>query len=233
MTRHLFAQLGTAGIGKKIDGSLHNGGNKSMVSNDFTQVISDGIGAWILNNARAELVSVFTYYAQVGYLAEDGGIIRATNGNNSYGSYGSIADGRDADEVPQKAAVDNQFGNEAVVDKIFAGEITDRLLAYEYTHAGEDYTSATSTIVGAGIGAEVIHDDIRDGGLFQARIIDPPDSGAAGGSGFTNVVGSAQEGGTTSIKLASSDDNTEESIGMRIIITSGWRRTICLSSTLG
>ena len=34
-----------------------------MVSNDFTQVISDGIGAWVLNNARAELVPVFTYYA--------------------------------------------------------------------------------------------------------------------------------------------------------------------------
>ena len=226
LTRSPYIQgvttLGTAGIGKKIDGALHNGGNKSMVSNDFTQVISDGIGAWVLNNARAELVSVFTYYSQVGYLAEDGGIIRATNGNNSYGSYGSIADGRDADEVPQKAAVDNQFGNEAVVDKIFAGEITDRLLAYEYTHAGEDYTSATSSIVGAGIGAEVIHDDIRDGGLFQARIIDPPDSGAAGGSGFTAVVGSAQEGGTTSIKLASADDNDEDTYrGMRIIITSG------------
>ena len=40
----------------------------------------------------------------------------------------------------QKAAVDNPLGNEAVVDKIFPGEITDRLLAYEYTHAGEDYT---------------------------------------------------------------------------------------------
>ena len=32
--------LGQGGTGQKIDGSLHDGGNKSMVSNDFTQVIS-------------------------------------------------------------------------------------------------------------------------------------------------------------------------------------------------
>ena len=74
-----------AATGQKIDGALHNGGNDSMVSNDFTQVISDGIGAHILNNGRAELVSVFTYYSHIGYLAETGGRIRATNGNNSYG----------------------------------------------------------------------------------------------------------------------------------------------------
>ena len=55
----------------------------TQLSNDFTQVISDGIGAPNSNNGRAELVSVFTYYAQVGYLAENGGIIRATNGKLS------------------------------------------------------------------------------------------------------------------------------------------------------
>ena len=84
--------IGTSCIGKKVDGALHNGGNKSMVSNDFTQVLSDGVGAWVLNNGRAELVSVFTYYCAVGYLADKGGIIRATNGNNSYGKYGAVAD---------------------------------------------------------------------------------------------------------------------------------------------
>jgi hypothetical protein len=52
--------FGTACIGQKIDGALHNGGNDSIVSNDFTQVVSDGIGAWITNNGRAELVSVFS-----------------------------------------------------------------------------------------------------------------------------------------------------------------------------
>jgi hypothetical protein len=42
--------IGTGCVGQKIDGALHNGGNKSIVSNDFTQVISDGVGAWVTNN---------------------------------------------------------------------------------------------------------------------------------------------------------------------------------------
>ena len=32
--------IGTGATGQKIDGALHNGGNRSMVSNDFTQVIT-------------------------------------------------------------------------------------------------------------------------------------------------------------------------------------------------
>ena len=35
--------IGDNCIGMKIDGSLHNGGNRSIVANDFTQVLSDGI----------------------------------------------------------------------------------------------------------------------------------------------------------------------------------------------
>ena len=100
--------FGFGAIGQKIDGALHDGGNDSIVSNDFTQVISDGIGAWITNNGRGELVSVFTYYSHVGYLCEAGGRMRATNGNNSYGKFGSVAEGVDADESPVTAIVDNK-----------------------------------------------------------------------------------------------------------------------------
>ncbi len=53
--------FGTACVGIKVDGSLHDGGNDSIVANDFTQVLSDGIGAWVTNLGRAELVSVFSY----------------------------------------------------------------------------------------------------------------------------------------------------------------------------
>jgi hypothetical protein len=101
--------FGNAAIGQKIDGALHNGGNDSMVSNDFTQVISDGIGAWVANNGRAELVSVFTYYSHIGYLSTEGGRIRGTNGNNSYGDFGSVAEGFDSTETPNTGVVDNIF----------------------------------------------------------------------------------------------------------------------------
>ncbi len=88
--------------GMKVDGALHNGGYKSMVANDWTQINSDGIGIHVLNDGRTELVSVFTYYCHIGYLAESGGKIRALVGNNSYGEYGSVARGYSQNEIPLK-----------------------------------------------------------------------------------------------------------------------------------
>ena len=217
--------IGTGCVGKKIDGALHNGGNKSMVSNDFTQVLSDGVGAWVLNNARAELVSVFTYYCTVGYLAENGGIIRATNGNNSYGRYGAIADGIDATETPATATV-NGRNQEAIVQSVFAGEFSDNIFGIEYSNAGENYTQATASILGAGTNAVLEFDDFRTGGLFESRIIDPVDSGSSGGANFTVTNGNAQQpdgiDDSYQIKLQSTDTGTADSYtGMKIIITGG------------
>ena len=88
------------GTGFKIDGGLHNGGYKSMVANDWTQINSDGIGIHALNDGRTEIVSVFTYYCNIGYLAESGAKIRAIVGNNSYGEYGAVARGFSQSEDP-------------------------------------------------------------------------------------------------------------------------------------
>ena len=213
--------LGTNCVGQKIDGSLHNGGNKSFVSNDFTQVLSDGIGAWVTNGARAELVSVFTYYCAVGYLAEQGGIIRATNGNCSYGKYGAIANGIDPTEVPTTATVSNRE-NEATVQATFAGEFTDKIFAFEFAHAGEEYTQANIDITGAGQDAAAQLDDFRFGSILQARIVEPEDSGVAGGAGYQEATGNAQTGTTTTITLSGTDSaDANDYDGMRIIITSG------------
>ena len=89
------------GTGFKVDGGLHNGGYKSMVANDWTQINSDGIGIHVLNDGRSEIVSVFTYYCDIGYLAESGGKIRAIVGNNSYGEYGAVARGFSQSETPK------------------------------------------------------------------------------------------------------------------------------------
>ena len=216
-----LATFGYAAIGQKIDGSLHNGGNKSIVSNDFTQIISDGIGAWVLNNGRAELVSVFTYYAQVGYLATDGGVIRATNGNCSYGNYGAYATGVDPSEVPGTAVVDNR-NQEAIVRSAFAGEVNDEILILEYTNAGQGYTEATTSFTGAGVNAEVVNDEFRDNGVFNVRLVNPLDSGFPGGSGFVQAGNNAQAGNLTTITLATNEELTPSQIaGLRIIITSG------------
>ena len=216
--------IGTRCVGKKIDGALHNGGNKSMVSNDFTQVLSDGIGAWVLNNARAELVSVFTYYCQVGYLAEDGGVIRATNGNNSYGSFGSISDGNDPTETPENFTVNNRR-NEALVRRAFGGGAADELFLFEYAHCGEDYETASATITGAGANAAVEYNDFRDGAVSNLRLVNNTGSGTEGGAGYLVRQASAQitVDATSELILSSNDDTqfASEIVGARIFIVAG------------
>ena len=213
--------FGYAAIGQKIDGALHNGGNDSIVSNDFTQVISDGIGAWITNNGRAELVSVFTYYSHIGYLAENGGRIRGTNGNNSYGDFGSVAEGVDPFENPVTAVVDNKGLYNADPNEVTTNGV--KILGVEYNHAGNEYTEARIDIFGAGQGAETEVDEFRDGGVFNIRILDINDSsGQLGGEGYTVAENTAQAGGTDFINLAATDGSVAGAYdGMKVYITGG------------
>ena len=222
------ATFGYAAVGQKIDGALHNGGNDSIVSNDFTQIISDGIGAWVTNNGRAELVSVFTYYAHIGYLSENGGRIRGTNGNNSYGDFGSVAEGFDANETPITCTVDNKAFVASVGSTLTNG--VDFLWQFEYDNAGQDYTTAEWVVSGGGTGAEVEQVEFRDGAVFQVRLLDNVDDSAAapetagnyGGFGYISNANTAQGGTLTQITIAATDDEISSAyVGMKIILTAG------------
>lgn len=206
--------FGTGAVGQKIDGLLHNGGNKSIVSNDFTQVISDGIGAWVQNGGRAELVSVFTYYCHVGMFAKDGGIIRATNGNSSYGDFGAVADGIDPDETVRYAYL-NTRTEQAQIVAAFAGEIIDFIFALEFRNCGQNYSTATYSITSSGTGASAVQEEFRDNAMFECQIQDA-------GAGYQQYGNQAQLGNTTSITLATAETALPADIlGMRIIIISG------------
>ena len=213
--------IGTGCIGLKVDGSLHSSGNKSVVANDFTHVISDGIGIWITNRAKAELVSVFTYYCHIGYLAENGGKIRATNGNNSYGDYGAVSEGSNADEIPINGVINNR-SQQASVGFTFTNGT--EIIALEYTNAGQSYDSSTSyTFGGSGSGASTSSANVVNGGIFEIRLTDPLNGDSPGGSGFLNVQTYAQTGTTDgTITINAGDTNTQANyLGMRIIIISG------------
>ena len=139
--------FGSCATGCKIDGTLHNGGNKSMVSNDFTQVIQDGVGVWCTGpSSITELVSVFTYYSYAGYLAEDGGRIRATNGNTSYGAYGVVSTGYDLTETPVTGTVYNQSRQvqASVQSSLGAGA---QIIKFNFANAGSNYTTATTNLL--------------------------------------------------------------------------------------
>ena len=226
ITRSPYVQglttLGNGAIGQKIDGALHNGGNDSIVSNDFTQVISDGIGAWVANNGRAELVSVFTYYSHIGYLSTEGGRIRGTNGNNSYGDFGSVAEGFDGTETPLTAMIDNKFQFKATIGNVFTNG--DQIFNVEFENAGIEYTEATFNFTGGGAGVAVEVDEFRDNGVYQVRILETATDGPGmfGGDGYVTNSNTAQGGTTTQITIAATDPETSTAyIGMKIVLTGG------------
>ena len=212
--------FGTACIGMKVDGALHNAGYDSIVANDFTQILSDGIGAWITNLGRAELVSVFTYYNHVGYLAENGGKIRATNGNNSYGDFGSVAEGQDATETAITGTVDNKSTEAEVTNVLTDG---NNILTLEYVNAGTGYTAGgtTITITGEGYGHAINNPVVTaTGGVMEVRLTDPASN--LGGAGYVTAAGVAQSGNTTQIVISNTDTGINTTYtGMSIYLTAG------------
>ena len=213
--------FGVGCVGCKIDGALHAGGNRSIVSNDFTQVLSDGIGVWCSgNNSLTELVSVFAYYNYSGYLADFGGRIRATNGNSSYGTFGVIAEGTDTGEEPIYAAIDNLSQDAQISNVLTDGE--EEVLRFEYANAGRDYTNAEIAISGAGFNAAVIQDEFRDQAVIETRLIDLNDGNSLGGEDYVSAQNVAQGGDTLSATIAATDTALGGAyVGMNIQLTAG------------
>ena len=211
--------FGTKCIGLKIDGDIHDGGNDSIVANDFTQILDEGIGAWVTNLGRAELVSVFSYYAHIGYLAENGGKIRATNGNSSYGDFGTVAEGVDSTETPTTGTVTNQ-STEANIKNVLTDK--NQILSFEYTNAGVNYADGdtTTTIVGGNNDAAISAENVFNGGVYEVRLTDP--SNNLGGAGYVTATNTAQAGTATQITISNTDSNGNAVYaGMAIWIISG------------
>jgi ribosomal protein S9 len=216
-------------VGCKIDGALHAGGNKSIVSNDFTQVLSDGIGVWCTGTGSlTELVSVFAYYNYSGYLAELGGRIRATNGNSSYGTYGVVAEGTDTYETPIVGVINNRYFPAQVTNTVTDGSAN--ILRLEFENAGSAYTNGVISLTGSGNNASAIPDEFRDASQFEGRLTDNGDGSttSVGGSTYVSVANAGQAnisyaGGTVGNYLIAATDIGQSLAynGMRIQLTAG------------
>jgi len=80
-------------------------GNRSMLSNDFTQVADMGYGLLATNGGLTEAVSMFTYYCYVSYMSLNGAQIRSVGGSSANGVYALVADGSDPLEVPTPTSI--------------------------------------------------------------------------------------------------------------------------------
>ena len=121
----------TGGTGAVVNGSVHGSGFRSIVFHSYTMNNDDGVGIWVSNNGKAEVVSCFTYFCYYGYASSTGGQIRSLNGNNSYGRYGAISAGFDATETP--------------ITGILYGELITYELPTGTFNTGEIITSSTGT----------------------------------------------------------------------------------------
>jgi hypothetical protein len=225
ITRSPYTQnctmFGTACTGLKIDGALHTYGNKSIVANDYTTIISDGIGAWCTGSGSlTELVSVFNYYGYSGYLAELGGRIRATNGNSSYGTYGVVAEGTDSFENAIAGTVNNRYFQAQVTNVITDG--INQVLRLEYQNSGSNYSNSTPTISGSGYNISVVQDEFRDSTVIESRLVDLNDGKGSGGSFYVTASNTVQAGTATSVTIAATDTALSAAyVGMRIQIVVG------------
>ena len=139
--------FGTGCTGLKIDGDLHNGGNKSIVCNDYTHIIGDGIGIWCTGTGGlCEAVSVFSYYGYAGYLSDAGGRIRATNGNSSYGTFGIIAEGYDLDETATTGVINNKY-LQATATPGWVGGANNGVIKYTFRNAGQNYATPVTNLL--------------------------------------------------------------------------------------
>jgi len=100
--------IGQGGIGALIDGTVHSTGAKTMIFHGYTIISDNGVGYWVKDEGKAEIVSCFTYYNYFGYMATGGGFIRALNGNNSYGTWGAVSQGFGVSETPITGALVGQ-----------------------------------------------------------------------------------------------------------------------------
>ena len=133
-------------IGALVDGSIHSTGAKTMIFHAYTIIADNGVGFWVKDGGKSEIVSCFTYYAYFGYASTGGGHIRALNGNNSYGTWGAISSGFDTSETP------------------LTGQLVGQQLPFTYTggsiNIGDTITSsggATATVTNVQYTADKVY----------------------------------------------------------------------------
>lgn len=178
----------TGGVGAIVDGSVHSSGYKSIVFHGYTIICDDGVGYWIKDAGKAEIVSCFTYYCHIGYVSTGGGKIRSLNGNNSYGTYGALSKGYSLSETTVNG---NLYGTQIVYlllsggsfskNDIITGESSGTVATVTNVQASTDklYIKITS---GTGFTAG----ESFDNGSGVSAVVDT--NGASGQKGFVLVV---------------------------------------------
>lgn len=192
-------------------------GNRSMLSNDFTQVNDLGYGLVVTNNGLSEAVSEFTYYNWTSYYALNGGQIRSVTGSSCNGVYGLRAGGSDPREIPDVVVLGDATLQQAqiyragsLLSKNIKGEGALYIQNFWFKPFGTsevevDNTAKRSSLIDTTLiitngGTGYLLDDVLtvDGGTVDdsatVLIVTEVDGGASGGPGAVTEVAVADEG---------------------------------------
>jgi len=119
-------------------------GNRSMLSNDFTQICDMGYGLIATNGGLTEAVSMFTYYNYISYYSINGGQIRSIAGSSAHGNYALVAEGSDPLEVPTPVDLYYELSQGANVfnDGAFFNNVATQFTIYvgEYDYPPRDFS---------------------------------------------------------------------------------------------
>ena len=141
------SSITTTGCGMRIDGNLAQG-NKSMVSDAYTQINEGGIGIHLLNQAQAQLVSIFTVCCSQGILCESGAYCSVTNSNTSFGTYGLVSSGKVSVDNPGLTNGVDQIGNQIVLKNLSQRPNINQSISFDNGVTLNDIWDVTPLVAG-------------------------------------------------------------------------------------
>lgn len=195
----------SGGVGAIVDGRVHrhfgDASNKSIVFDSFTNIHDNGVGFWVTNNASAEFVSCFTYFAYISYAATRGGKIRSLAGNSSWGTFGIVSSGFNSDEVFKSANIEGlrlKYINTTVTGPGFT--------------QGERIVGSASTAVGYINSVQTNNTE-----LYYSLITAGPSAGISTGFRIGETI-TGQTSGTTASLALNTDANRGQS-GFTLVVS--------------
>ena len=167
-------------------------GNRSMLSNDFTQVCDMGYGILATNGGLTEAVSMFTYYCYTAFYSLNGAQIRSVSGSCANGVYALKAEGSDPLEIPTVVRSVDDLTQGAIVyapvGSAYEADLGD-LTLYVDNYSYIPYNQSEVEILHSGVGLvrySVIN--VESGGALPAGVIKLSLSSAASSGTFSGAL---------------------------------------------
>lgn len=187
------------GFGAIVDGAVHEKydgtatpSNKSMLFDSFTQIHENGgVGFWLTNNANAEIVSSFTYYAHISYCASNGGKIRSLAGNSSWGTYGIVSSGFNADETTLDGRIDGvelNYQADTISDVFQVGERIEGFTSGAVAEVLSLQVNVAKILVRPLKGSFITNETITGQNSASTAVLDTAATYQGGQKGFTLVA---------------------------------------------